>query len=80
MAIAIETSKLDESLGVSAGARFITILPLGNWYPDWTIADLILSLDSSTAFVAMPTILTEGKPLVMLHSTVTQEPSRPLLI
>ena len=46
--MAIGKSKRVPIFFTSAGAKFIVILPSGNSYPLFTIADLTLSFDSLT--------------------------------
>ncbi len=50
------------SLGRSAGARLTVILLAGKSAPEFLIADLTRSLDSSTALSGSPTIVKEGRP------------------
>ena len=64
----------------SAGAKFIVILPNGNSYPLFTIANLTLSLDSLIDVSGNPTILKLGIPLVISTSTLINTPSNPLCV
>ena len=65
---------------ISAGAKFIVILPSGNSKPLLTIADLTLSFDSFMEASGRPTIVKLGIPLLISTSTFISIPSSPLCV
>ena len=58
---------------ISAGAKFIIILPSGNSNPEFIIAALTLSFASRTDASASPTIAKLGKPFVISTSTFIRQ-------
>ena len=75
---AMARSRCDPSLAILAGVKLMVIRFAGKVNPELTMADRTRSRDSAMALLASPTILNDGKPLVMSHSAVTKTPSKPL--
>jgi hypothetical protein len=71
-------SKLVVSFGISAGAKLIVILFLGNNRLALAKALRMRSFASSTALFPSPTIMMFGNPLLREHSTSITSPSNPL--
>ena len=77
IAVAIARSKLVLSFGISAGARLTVIRFFGNLSSALVNAPRNLSLASSTALLASPTMIMLGRPLDKWHSTSITTPVEP---
>ena len=77
MVRAIGRSNWLPSFGSSAGARLMTIFPLGKSSRELPMALRTLSRASSMALLPMPTIWTAGRPLEISPSTSMSCPLKP---